>query len=273
MLEIFITSIGSAALVAVALWLSRTWIRERLTASIRLETEKKLAILKSELETTSQRIRDISSAGTAASAQAEAVLLEHRIGAVNKIWNSVLSWQQVSVATMMVSTLSDDWLKKYASDASTKSTFEQLLKNTDHLNFMKKQNETELVRPFVSESIWALYSAYHSFLLTRLTKASLLAISGDDLYEMLSRFNERDMVEKSAPPDILSIYNQNPYAGSEPYLRYLREEILRQFQEFLSGQKAGNLAVQDAAKIIHVAEELAKSSFSPQELQNRKNDA
>ena len=76
MLEIFITSIGSAALVAVALWLSRTWIRERLTASIRLETEKKLAILKSELETTTQRIRDISSAGTAASAQAEAVLVD-----------------------------------------------------------------------------------------------------------------------------------------------------------------------------------------------------
>lgn len=50
MLEVFLSSVGSAALVAAVLWLSRTWIKERLTASIRLETERDLAKLKSELD-------------------------------------------------------------------------------------------------------------------------------------------------------------------------------------------------------------------------------
>ena len=268
MLEIVLSSISSSMLIAAALWLGRALIMERLTASVRLETEKDLAKFKSQLDAANLKIRDFSSAGTAANAQVEAVLLNHRIRAVNKIWESVLSWQQLSVVTMMVSALTDDWLKKNASDPGTKSSFEQLLKNTDHLNFMKQQSEAELVRPFLSEPIWALYAAYHSFLSARVAKASLLVISDIDHYEILSRFNERDLVEKSAPPEILAIYDKNAYAGTEPYLRYLREEILTQFQEFLSGQTAGNLAVQNAAKILGSAEELAaKSSVGSQNLQ------
>jgi hypothetical protein len=258
--EVVLSSVGSAALVAAVFWLGRTWIKERLTASIRLETERDLANLKSDLDRASQRLKDLALAGTSANAQVEGTLLEHRISAVNRVWESVLSWQTVSAATMMVSVLSDGWLEGNASHPGTKTTFETLLKNTDHLNFMKKQNETELVRPFLSEQIWALYAAYHSFLSARLVKASLLAIPGIDHAEALSRFNERDLVQKSAPSEIFAAYDKSPYAGTELYLRYLREEMLMQFREFLSGERAGNLAVQDAAKILHAAEDLAAKS-------------
>lgn len=272
MLELVLSSFGSAALVAAALWLGRTWIKERLTASIRLDTERDLAKLKSDLDRASQRIKDVALAGTSANAQVESALLEHRISAVNKVWESVLSWQTVSTATMMVSVLSADWLKENASHPGTQSTFEQLLKNADHLNFVKKQNETELVRPFLSEQIWALYAAYHSFLLARLVKASLLSISGIDHAEALSRFNERELVQKSAPAEIFAAYDKNPYVGTEPYLRYLREEMLMQFREFLSGERAGNLATQDAAKILHAAEDLtAKFSDTSNKMQHKKN--
>lgn len=272
MLELILSSVGSAALVTSALWLGRTWIKERLTASIRLDTERDLAKLKSDLDRASQRIKDVAFAGTSANAQVEGTLLEHRISAVNKVWESVLSWQTVSVATMMVSALSEDWLKKNASHPSTKSNFEQLLKNTDHLNFMKKQNETELVRPFLSEQIWALYAAYHSFLSARLAKASLLTISGIDHAEVLSRFNERELVQKSAPVEIFAAYDKNPYVGTEPYLRYLREEMLMQFREFLSGERASNLAAQDAAKILQAAEDLAdRSSDTSNKVQQQTN--
>lgn len=268
LLEIIISSFGSASLIGVGAWLSRTWLKERLTASIRLETEQKLARLKSELESANQRIRDLASVGAAANSQIESALVEHRIAAVNKVWQSVQSWQQVSVATMMVSALPNEWLKKYASDPGTKSTFELVLKGVDHLDFMQKQNETELVRPFLSEPAWALYSAYHSFLSARLIKAALLTIPGIDHAEVLSRFNERDLVEKSAPQEILAGYDESPYAGTEPYLRFLRERMLAEFREFLSGQRAGNQAVQDAAQILHAAEDLtAKSLAGSREMQ------
>ena len=263
MLEIALASVSSATLVAAMLWLGRTWIKERLTASIRLETDIKLAKLKSDLDSASQRIKDLALAGTSANAHVEGALLEHRISAINRIWESVLGWQKVFAATTMVGVLSDEWIKSNASHPGTKSTFEQLLKGTDHLNFMKFQSETERVRPFVSEQIWALYVAYHSFLSARLMKASLLAISGIDHTEILSRFNEHDLVRNSAPTEIFAAYFADSYAGTEPYLRYLREEMLKNFREFLSGERAGNLAVQDAAKILHSAEDLMAKSSTP----------
>ena len=36
--------------------------------------------------------------------------------------------------------------------------------------------------------------------------------------------------------------------------------MLTQFRNFLSGQRAGNLAVQDAAEILHAAEDRAAKS-------------
>jgi hypothetical protein len=271
LLEIIVSTFGSASLILVVAWLGRTWLKERLTASVRLETEQKLATLKSELEAANQRIRDLASVGSAVNSQVESSLLEHRIAAVQKVWESVQSWQQVSAATMMVSVLSDDWIKKNASHPGTKSTFEQILKNVDHLGFMKKQNETELVRPFLSEPAWALFSAYHSFLSARLTKAILLTLSGIDHAEVLSQFSERNLVAKSAPAEIVAAYDESPYAATEPYLRFLREKMLAEFREFLSGHRAGNQAVRDAAEILHAAEDLAaKSSANSPDAQKRK---
>lgn len=264
MLEIIISTFGSVSLIGVAAWLGREWLKERLTASVRLETEQKLTKLKAELEAANQRIRDLASAGSAATAQAQSALLEHRIAAVQKVWESVQAWQQVSVATMMVSALPDDWVKKNASDPGTKSTFEQVLKGIDYPSFMKMQNQTELARPFLSESAWALYFAYHSFLSARLAKAKLLTISGIDHADVLPRFGERDLVAKSAPAEIVAAYDSNPYAATEPYLRFLRESMLAEFRDFLSGQRAGNQAVRDAAEVLRAAEDLAaKSSASP----------
>lgn len=272
MLEIIVSTLGSTSLIALAVWLSRALIKERLTASIHLETEQQLAKFKSELESTNQRIRDIASFGTAANSQVESVLVEHRIAAVKKVWESVQRWQQVSDVTMMVSTFSNEWIQNNASNPKTKSSFEQLLKGIDHISFLNKQNETELERPFLSESAWATYSAYHSFLSTRLIKASLLMISDINHAEIFSEINERDLLAKSAPAEILAIYDKSHYAGTEPYLSFLRERMLVEFRDFLSGQRAGNQAVKDAAQVLHAAEELAaKSQTSSLEVQQHKN--
>ncbi len=258
--ELLVTSVGSAILVGAAGWLARTWVKERLTASIRVETEKKLAKLSSEIEAANQKISHLSSVGAAANSQVEAALLEHRISAVRTVWESIQRWQQASVASMMVSLLSDEWLEENSTDPGTKSTFEQVLKGLDVPDFMKKQNETELVRPFLSESVWALYSAYHSFLSSRLGRAQLLTISELNHADLVKRSSERDLVAASAPAEILKLYDQSAYSATEPYLRFLREKLLEEIREFLSGHRAGTQALKDAAEITRAAEELTRES-------------
>ena len=257
MLEIFISSIGSASLVGAAFWLCRTWIKERLTASIHLETEQKLAKLKSELDSANQRIHALSAVAASANQQVESALLEHRIAAVKTAWEKVQNWQQVSVVTMMIAALSDEWIKKNASDPNTKSTFDKLLNDIDRTNFLKNQNEAFLVRPFLSEPAWALYFAYHSFLSTRFSKALILTISGLEHAAIISRIDERNLVAKTATPEILAAYDKCVYAATEPYLHYLQEKMLIEFSQMLSGHHAGNQALSNAAEILRVAEELS----------------
>ena len=88
----------------------------------------------------------------------------------------------------------------------------------------------------------------------------MLTIAGIDHAEILSRIGERDLVLKSAPPEIVAMYDISPYAATEPYLRFLREKMLVEFRDFLSGQRAGNQAVQDAAEILRAAENLGGAS-------------
>lgn len=256
-LEFLISSVSSAALIGVAIWLSRTWIKERLTASIHAETEERLAKLRSELEATNQKLRDLTAVAASANQQVESALLEHRIAAVKLVWETVQDWQQVTASTMIVSVLTEDWIKENASHHGTKSTFDQLLKGIDPPNFLKKQNRAFLARPFMSEPAWALYFALHSFLSTRLTKAMILTIPGLNHAEILERIDERELVAKSAPPNILAAYEKSPYAGTEPYLHYLREAMLDEFKEMLSGRRAGAEALRNAAQILQAAEALS----------------
>jgi hypothetical protein len=261
-LDFLLSSISSASLVGIAIWLSRTWIKERLTASIHVETEERLAKLKSELEATNQKVRDLTSVAASANQQVESALLEHRIAAVKLVWETVQDWQQVTAATMFISVLTEDWIKQNASHHGTKSTFEQLLNGIEPMSFLKKQNRAFLTRPFLSEPAWALYFAYHSFLSTRLTKAMILTIPGLNHAEMLTRIGERELLAKSAPPGILAAYDKNAYAATEPYLHHLREEMLREFKEMLSGHRASAQALHNAAEVVQAAEALSATAQS-----------
>jgi hypothetical protein len=261
-LDFLLTSVSSAALLAVVAWFSRTWIEKRLTASIHLETEGRLAKLKAELESTNQTIRDLAATAASANQQVETALLEHRIAAVKLVWETVQNWQQVIAVSMFVSVLPEEWIRQHASHGSTKTTVDQLLNGVDPAKFLKAQNQALLARPFLSEPAWALYFAFHSFLSSRLTKAWLLTLSGLDHSEILSRMNERDLVAKSAPPEILTAYDENASAATEPYLHYLREAMLLEFRKMLSGHSAGKQALEHAAEIVRAAEALTVSSSS-----------
>lgn len=258
--EIFATSTVSIGLFAAALWLGRTWIVARLTADIRLDNDARLQELKSQLQRANSTLSDITSAGHTAYSQSQVAILPHKIKAIETIWNSVLAWNEMSVASMFVAVLPIDWVRKYGSDPSTKKNFETLLKNPEHLAFLKKRNETESARPFISERGWALYAAYSGFYMSRVSKASMFLFSSMDHAEIWKRVNERELVQASAPADILKLYDANILEGTNAFLKYLRDEMIAEFRAELSGARDSKSAVSNAAVILDAAETLVQSS-------------
>lgn len=258
--EILTTSAVSVGLFAAALWLGRTWIVARLTADIRLDNDAKLEELKSQLQRANSTLSDMTSAGHTAYSQSQVGILPYKIRAIETVWNSVLAWNEMSAAAMFVAVLPIDWVRKYGSDPSTKKNFEILLKNPEHLAFLKKRNETELARPFISVRGWALYAAYSGFYMSRVTKASFFLFPSMDHAENWQRVNERQLVKASAPEDILNLYDANVLEGTNAFLKYLKDEMIAEFRAELSGARDSKSAVSNAAAILDAAETLVQSS-------------
>jgi hypothetical protein len=254
------TSVATAVLVSLAIWLSRIWITERLKADIKLDNDSKLEEIRSELQRTNTQLSGITSAGGQAYSQVQAALLPNKIKAIERMWASVLAWNEMTAASMFVAVLPIDWVRKYGSDPSTKENFEMLLRAPNHLEFLKERNNVESVRPFVSEQSWALYSAYNSFYISRISKASFFLISTFDHAEVFERVNERRLVEKSATKEILEKYDANILDGTNEYLNYLKEEMVKEFHIELSGERDSTRAANNAAEIIKVAESLASNA-------------
>jgi hypothetical protein len=236
-MEIFATSTITVALVAAALWLSRTWITARLTSDIRLENDSKLEALRSDLKRANETLANITAAGDRAFSQSQVALLSHKIKAIERVWASVIAWNEMYAASTLVSVLPMDWVRKYGSDPSTKENFEVLLKAPNHLEFLKARSDTELTRPFLSERGWALYSAYSGFYISRVTKASILLFPKIDHAEVWARLSERDLVKASAPEKIVTRYDLNVIDGTNAFLKYLKDEMVTEFRAELSGSR------------------------------------
>ena len=258
--EIFASSAVTIGLTSIALWLSRTWITARLTADIRLENDSRLEQLKSNLQRTNDVLSNFTSVGDKAYTQSQIALLPHKIKAIEAVWNSVLTWNEMTTASMFVAILPIDWVRKYGSDPSTKENFEILLKSPEHLTFLKNRNDTELVRPFITERGWALYSAYSGFYMSRIMKASMFLFPSIDHAEIWERTNERDLVKTTAPTDILGLYDYNTLEGTNAFLKYLKDEMIKEFKLELSGSRDSESAVSNAAAILQAAEKLIQST-------------
>ncbi len=180
-----------------------------------------------------------------------------------------MAWNEMLTVAMFVSVMPIDWVKKYGSDPSTKENFETLLKNPEHLTFLKERSDTELVRPFISERSWALYTAFSGFYISRITKASLFLFPDFNHAEVWENVNERNLVKASAPEHILEQYDTNIIDGTNAFLKYLKDEMIEEFRIELSGIRDSESATKNAASILDAAEILIQSaSQQPEELKD-----
>lgn len=248
-----------AALISAAIWLSRNWIASRLSSDIQLDNDTKLEKIKSEIQQTNDRLANITSAGGQAFSTVHAELLPHKIKAIEALWRSVLKWNEMSVASSFVCMLSLDWIRKNASDPNTVKQFENLLDPPNDTKFLEQRNSVESYRPFVSDRIWALYSAYNSFYGSRIVRAGLFLIPTLDHAEIFENIDERALIEKSAPTSILEVYDANKFDGTNMYLNYLKEELVIEFQAELSGERDSSRAAKNTAEILSAANELINS--------------
>ncbi|RQO60407.1 hypothetical protein DBR47_08570 [Paucibacter sp. KBW04] len=177
----FVTAVLSsagvaAALLAVAAWLAREWIGNRLSGRIRHEYDAKLAELNARLklqgESTAMNLKaevDRLSERRRQSAQAlsevQKATIERRLLAVEEVWAATVTAQK---AMPSVFVFLDVLLDKEYPEAINNPKTGPELKAVDAFQIIEealaKNASVVKRRPFVGNYLWVLYSTYQSTL-------------------------------------------------------------------------------------------------------------
>jgi hypothetical protein len=246
----------TALLLAAAAWLTREWIMQRLAASLRIETEKKLAEFQVRLDATQAEISFVRTAGLEAMHQSNAALLAERVRATHAIWGAVVAWHRTSALSMLISALKTHEAIANAAHVPARENFRVMLQSIKHLELSESGNSIAGWRPFVSEKAWALYAALNAFYGARIAKATMIQFGKQDFVERLWLVNsELQIVKNTTPPEISSLFERDEVTGSQKALEHIEGTLLAELKRGLAGEESGPETARQAAKILAVAQE------------------
>ncbi len=164
----------SVALSGAAVWLARTWIGERLQASIKYEYDQRLAALNSELRIRADsqlaalkaevdRQADKLRIASSSFSEVQKAAISRKLDAVDALWEGILA-ARAAVPPIMgfIDILTVD---EYSA-AKDHPTFQALTGDLDQKKIMKiavdSRGSLERVRPYVGEYVWALFATFQA---------------------------------------------------------------------------------------------------------------
>ncbi len=253
-----ISSAGvSVALSGSAVWLARTWISERIQASIRHEYDQRLAALNSELrvrgdaqlaslkaeiDRQADKLRIASSSFT----EVQKAAIARKLDAVDTLWAGILAAREAIPPIMsFIDILTVD---EYTA-AKDHPTFQALTGGLDQNKIMKIATDArgtlERVRPYVGEYVWALFATFQAVMMRTIF---LIHLSKQDA-EKLNWHKDngvRQLIASAFGTEGLAEFDQ-VRIGKVGWLRERFErQILESIEKLITGKEFGEAALRQA---------------------------
>lgn len=233
-------------------WLCRTWIGEKLKASVkheyddrleqlkaelRAQGDSNLAVLKSEIDRQADKLRIASSSFT----EVQKATIPKRIEAIEVLWLAVLEARELFPAGIKLSDVlvRSELLKIYQGPLGDG------LRNIEYDLMIRFFGKVENHRPFLGEVIWAFFATYHGMLgrvvyLFREGRAEpsrLIWYEDENIYSL---------IHAALGPEVLDEFKRQPHSR----LRWLNlqfdKQLFQAFDQLLSGQDFGSAALRHA---------------------------
>ena len=258
-----LTTLTSSAAIALlggfAVWLGRTWISARLTASLRTQTEMELATFRSRLEAAERQVNSVRDAGLEAARSTNAAVLRERVIATREIARALVELNSIAALSMLIAGLTTEWVIKNAGLSHATTFAEGLLKASNAESLLTRVYALGEYRPFVTEQSWALFSAIQSFYAARVAKCAVLRAGNAEMARRLWHADsERKLIETIIPAQ-LDAYDRNPFEVENTFAETVRSELLNELRRGLSGGHTGAEAVHDARAILSATEETMRT--------------
>jgi len=169
-----ISSAGTSLILSGAgIWLARSWITERLRASIKHEYDQQLATINSELKLrvdtqlasakadVDRQAEKLRIASTSFS-EVQKAAIARKLDSVDTLWSGLLKIREITPPAM---SFMDILAPEEFSSARNNQNFRRMASELDFQKVSELSIEArgtlERIRPYIGEYTWALFATYH----------------------------------------------------------------------------------------------------------------
>jgi sulfur relay (sulfurtransferase) DsrF/TusC family protein len=241
----------------------RTWIRSFIENRVQLGMQRQMEDFRSEIRQSEERLSSqlrtreaeitaLRDGVLSGRATRMAVVDKRRVEAVERLWIAVTRLSRMKGPAMSLSVLRVDAIAKRVSVESNVREFVELMTTTmGGENFEQRMGEirADEERPFVSELVWALYSAYAAVVLGAWAVMKVLSLGAEDVDKLINHQHVNDLLKAALPRQAEYI---EKYGSSAHYhlLDELERRIITELKRTLAGEDADSENLRHSSEIM-----------------------
>jgi hypothetical protein len=253
-----ISSAGTSLLLSGAgIWLARSWITERLRASIKYEYDQQLATINSELKLrvdiqlasakadVDRQAEKLRIASTSFS-EVQKAAIARKLDSVDTLWSGLLKIREITPPAM---SFMDILTPAEFSTARNNQNFRRMASELDFQKVseisIESRGTLERIRPYIGEYAWALFATYHIIV----SRIMFLIHQGNEDTEKLNWHNDlsiRRLLSSGLGQEGLDQFDNVPI-GRVTWIREQFEvKILTAMERLITGKEFSTAALSQA---------------------------
>lgn len=247
LLEVFSSGAVAAALLALVVWLTRSWISERLKGAIKHEYDREIESYKSML-----------SLVHGATAEGQKAAIEARMKAFDRVWKAMLALKNNTGAiTLFLDILTVDEYKHLKNNAEFIALTGRL--NDQRIQQMVPDGNIEEIRPYVGELVWSYFFAYQALTLRIVLLAWWSRTKEEDRINWHTDGVIRSLLTSALSKEDISHLDSLVIGKIDFARRSIESKVLASWRDLISGAVLGDEAMKQAQAILEVASGARKS--------------
>jgi hypothetical protein len=259
------SSAATALLIGALAWLCREWVSTRLTARVRLETERELTDFRSRLESTEQHVRDVRQAGIEGARSTNAAVIAERVTATKALARMVIDWRSMATISAVIGVITPEMAVRGATDQGMRDALGKMWDAGKVEQNLNQVSQLSAWRPFVTEAAWAQFAALQGFYVARMTKTMCMRTGNVELARRMWAVDGERKIVSTVAPELLEAYDRNPAEIEGIFLEKLGNDLLTELRRGLSGEHEGVAALQQALAITSTADEVTRETQRAQQ--------
>lgn len=262
--EWILATSATTVVLAAAAWFCRGLIGAWLSSSVQHVYDAKLETLRAELRYKEQvsdlglraREAEITALRNNASLNINnrnALLIQKKIQATDQVWDAIIKLDNLYSAVAWMSVTDFEKVSDSIESNKMLSYFFRTLPGSISLDDAKETLSIESVRPYVSEYVWGMYSAYRTAIVVENAKLQALR-DGLDVRRFVN-FRSAYEALKLAMPDYAEKIESQGAASYMEVLPLLKQKILEALRYGLAGREDDAQTIANTAEIIKATNE------------------